>query len=84
MLTVQALCKWVSGYNYQIYLKIKSNKYKNPSVLYNFLMGLPSKIEVHEKEEDEVIIHFSLEQSAAFLKCLNKSPLTRLFLGGTR
>lgn len=79
MLTEQALCKLVSGYNYQIYLKTTSNKYKNPSVLYNFLMALPSNIEVHEKEDDEVIIHFSLEQSAAFLKCLSKSPLTRPF-----
>lgn len=42
-------------------------------------MALPSNVGVHEKEEDEVIIHFSLEPSAAFLKRLNKSPLTRPF-----
>lgn len=42
-------------------------------------MGLTLNIEVHEEEGDEIIIHFSLEQSAAFLKYLNQSPLTNLF-----
>lgn len=42
-------------------------------------MELTLNIEVHEKEGDEITIRFSLEQSAAFLKCLNKSPLTNLF-----
>jgi hypothetical protein len=41
-------------------------------------MGLTLSIEVHEKEGDEIIVHFSLEQSVAFHKCLNKSPLTNL------